>query len=72
VPQQTADVIALILTGVVAVVVLLTAVGVIWIEITQPRGEIDQAVDAIGRILAALVAALVGYMAGRKVNGGGS
>lgn len=69
-PRQTADVIALILAIVVAVVVLLTAVALLYIEVTHPDQDTGKAADAIGRIISVLVAALVGYMAGRVTKNG--
>jgi len=70
VPRQTADLVALILAIVVALVVILTAVVLLYIALTQPGRDMADVADAIGRIVAVLVGALVGYMAGRRTNGG--
>lgn len=67
-PRRTADVIALVLALVVALVVLLTTVTLLWLKVTNPSSDTGQAADAIGRITSVLVAALVGYMAGRRVD----
>lgn len=71
-PHQTADVIALILALVVAVVVVATAVTLLAVELLHPDQDTIGAAEAIGRIVSVLIAALVGYMAGRaaKPNGG--
>jgi hypothetical protein len=68
-PHQTADVIALILAVVVAIVVITTTLALLYIEVTHPDQDTISAADAIGRIISVIVAALVGYMAGRRVNG---
>lgn len=70
-PRQTADLVALILAVVVAVTVVLTVFVIGWVTINQPDQDLSDAADAIGRIVGVLVAALVGYMAGRRVNGNG-
>ena len=70
-PRQTADLIALILSIVVAVVTVLTAITLLYIEVTHPDQDTGSAAEAISRILSVLIAALVGYMAGRRVNGNG-
>ncbi len=67
-PRQTADVVALILAVVVAVVVVATALSILYIQITTPGQDVSRAADAIGRIVSVIVAALVGYMAGRRVD----
>jgi hypothetical protein len=67
-PKQTADTVALILAIVVAVVTLLTALTLAYTKIVHPEINGDQAFDAMGRIISVLVGALVGYMAGRRVD----
>ena len=67
--RQGADTVALILAVVVAVVVIATTAAVLYIKVTHPDQDTMSAVEAIGRIVSVLVAALVGYMAGRRVNG---
>jgi hypothetical protein len=70
-PKATADLVALILAAVVAIVVTLTAITLLWLAATGQERDVSNAADAIGRIISVLVGALVGYMAGRKVNGNG-
>jgi hypothetical protein len=53
---------------VVAVVTLLTALTLAYTKIVHPEINGDQAFDAMGRIISVLVGALVGYMAGRRVD----
>lgn len=69
-PRQTADLVALILAGVVAIVVVGTTAAILWQEITDADYRATDAADAIGRIIGVLVGALVGYMAGRTVKNG--
>ena len=67
------DTVALILTVTVAVVVIGTAAVVLILEVLRPQQGHAAATEAIGRIVSVLVAALVGYMAGRaSVNGNGN
>lgn len=68
-PQNTADLIALILAGILGVVVITTTIALLYISATNPEQDIARAGEAIGRIIAVIVAALVGYMAGRRING---
>lgn len=72
-PKKTADLVALILALVVAVVVIAAAATLLYLQIVHPVQDTSGAADAISRIVATLVAALVGYMAGRAtVNGNGA
>lgn len=68
-PRQTSDLIALILASVVALVVLLTAITLLYLTVTHPERDTATGVDAMGKIISVLVGALVGFMAGRRVNG---
>jgi len=69
-PTHPADIVALILAVVVAITVVITVLVVGWVTINQPDEDLSDAADAIGRIVGVIVAALVGYMAGRKVSNG--
>lgn len=64
-PRHTADTIALILALTVSVTVILTTLALLWIKITNPGQDTTPASDAISRLTSVIVAALVGYMAGR-------
>ncbi len=68
-PRQTADVIALIFGAVVGLVVVATTFSVLYIKITHPEQDTTPATTVIAQLVGVLVAALVGYMAGRNVNG---
>ena len=57
------------LTLAVVVVVIATAFTILYISITHPEQDSTRAADAVGRILGVLVGAIVGYMAGRRING---
>lgn len=65
-PRQTADLVALILAGVVGFVTTATAGALLYISITNPGQDVSKAAEAIARILSVIIAALVGYMAGRR------
>lgn len=68
-PKNTADMVALILAGIVAIVTITTALALLYVSITNPGQDLSRAAEAISRITSVLIAALVGYMAGRRVNG---
>lgn len=64
--RSTPDLVVIALTGVVAVVVLITTVAV-TVEIL--RGETDNAegvMRSVGNLTGALIALIVGYLAGRS------
>jgi hypothetical protein len=68
VPRQTADIVALILAVVVAIVTVATALAVLYIRITHPEQDVVPAAEAIGRIVGVIVAVLAGFLAGRQVD----
>ena len=70
-PRQTSDLIALILTVVVAIVTVATALSILYIAITHPDQDTSKAADAIGRIISVVIAVIAGYIAGRRINGNG-
>jgi len=70
-PRQTADVVALILAGVVAFVIVITTVALLYMALIGEASRYSTAADAISRFISVIIAALVGYMAGRKINGNG-
>lgn len=65
------DLIALLLTGVVALAVGGTVLVLLWNELTIPGYNASDAADAMGKIISTLIGALVGYMAGKRSNGNG-
>ena len=67
-PRQTADLVALILAIVVAVVIISTTFALLYIGLTGSDTSIAFAADAISRFISVIIAALVGYMAGRQIN----
>jgi energy-converting hydrogenase Eha subunit B len=67
--RPTADLVVLILTAVVAVVVIATTFAILFIRLTHPEQDVVPAADAIGRIVAVIVALLAGFIAGRRSNG---
>lgn len=68
-PRQTADTVALILAVTVAVVVVMTTLVLLYVQAVDPSADTAYAADAISRLVSVMVAALVGYLAGRRVNG---
>lgn len=70
-PRQTADLVALILAVVVAIVIVATTFALLYVSIAGTSTDIGYAADAISRFVSVIIAALVGYMAGRRVNGNG-
>jgi hypothetical protein len=70
VPRKTPDLVALILAVVVAIVVIATAAAMLYIQIIHPDQDIAYAAETISRLISVLVAALVGYMAGRATKNG--
>lgn len=70
--RSTADIIALILAVLVAVVVLMATAASLWIAINYPTDRVLVALDAVSKLINVLVGALIGFMAGRRLNGHGS
>lgn len=72
-PRQTADLIALLLAATVSLIILATSFVLLYLEVVHPDQDTAQAGETIARIVSVIIAALVGYMAGRaRSNGGGS
>lgn len=71
-PRETADLVALILATVVAFVILATTVVLLYVAVTGSDQDTGFAAEAISRFVSVIIAALVGYMAGRRVSGSGS
>lgn len=63
--RQAADLVALVLVSVVAVVIISTTIGLLFIAVTGSDADMGIAADAISRFVSVIIAALVGYMAGR-------
>jgi len=66
-PRQTADTVALILAGVVAIVIVATTLTLLYLAVVGSDADVSLASDAISRFISVIIAALVGYMAGRRV-----
>lgn len=65
-PRETADLVALMLAFVVVVVVIGTAAALLFVQVFHPNQSVEAAGDFVSRVISVLVAALVGYMAGRS------
>lgn len=68
-PHRTADVIALMLASAVFIVVVSTTLALLYVRLTDPTADPTEAATTIGRLVEVIVAALIGYMAGRRING---
>lgn len=71
-PRQTADLIALLLAATVSLIILATSFVLLYLEVVNPDQDTAQAGETIARIVSVIIAALVGYMAGRARSNGGS
>ncbi len=70
--RETADLVALILVCVVAIVIVSTTLALLYIALSGSDTSVAYAADAISRFVSVIIAALVGYMAGRRINNGHS
>jgi Na+/H+ antiporter NhaA len=61
--------IVLTLTAIVAVILILTVFSLLISEIWYPDRDLGMLADRIATIVSSLIAAIVGYLAGRGVNG---
>jgi hypothetical protein len=64
--RPTADLIVIVLTGVVTVILLIAVVGVILLEVYRPETDIQALAARVGTLVSSLVGAIVGYIAGRN------
>ena len=69
-PKNTPDLVALILALIVGAVTIATGAAMLYIVLTNPEQDIERLADAMGNIIGVLTAALVGYLAGRRVTNG--
>jgi Na+/H+ antiporter NhaA len=69
--RPTADLIVFALTALVIVVITATTVIFLIDEILYPDRNHAEVAMRIGQIISSLIAAIVGYLAGRGVNGKG-
>lgn len=67
--RPTPDLIVMLLAGVVALCVVGLAMAVMVSSLWFPDHDITSLSQRIGTILSSLIGAIVGYLAGRGVNG---
>ena len=70
--RPTPDLIVIGLTIIVGVILLVTTATLVISEILYPDRELAQLGDRIATITSSLIAAIVGYLAGRGVTNGNS
>ena len=68
--RPTPDLIVICLTGLVALILVAVTAALIISELWYPDRELGQLADRIATILSSLIAAIVGYLAGRGVTNG--
>jgi hypothetical protein len=70
--RPTPDLIVLALTAVVVLVLIVTVFALVVTEIWYPDRDQTDLAKRVGQIMSSLVAAIVGYLAGRGVTNGNS
>jgi hypothetical protein len=70
--RPTSDLIVLGLAAVVAFVIIFATLGVIVATSTGHSPDVAQLAKAVSDLTGALIALIVGYLAGRGVNGNGN
>jgi Na+/H+ antiporter NhaA len=68
--RPTPDLIVLALTAIVIMVLAITVVALVITEIWYPERDQTELAKRIGSIMSSLIAAIVGYLAGRGVTNG--
>lgn len=69
-PRSTRDLVVLMVVATACLVLILAGAGLAAVALVNPQADIDAATNALGHALGVLVAASVGYLAGRGRNGG--
>lgn len=67
--RPTADLVILFLAGLVGIVILTMLVFIAWVSVYNPEVKITDLAIRIAAITNTLTGAIVGYVAGRGVNG---
>jgi hypothetical protein len=65
VPRDTRDLVALMVVGTACLTLVLAGAGVALVALVSPGADLSGEVSAIGHALSVLVAASVGYLAGK-------
>jgi hypothetical protein len=69
--RSTADLVVIILTCVVAVVVIVVTLAVTFEIVRGDSSNAEAVMRSVGNLTGALIALIVGYLAGRGSNGSG-
>jgi hypothetical protein len=69
--RPTPDLIVFALTGLVIIILLLSMITLVIAQLWFPERNVSVLTDRIGQLTSSLIAAIVGYLAGRGVNGKG-
>lgn len=69
--RPTNEVVMIILSLTVGLILLITIVMIGVIEIVHPELNTDEAIGAVSGTISVLVGAIVGYLAGKRVDGTG-
>jgi hypothetical protein len=67
--RPTADLIVIVLTGLVATIILVSVAGIFLLEVFRPEVNVEKLAARIGTIISTLVGAIVGYVAGKSNSG---
>jgi membrane protein DedA with SNARE-associated domain len=65
--RPTREIVVILFAGTVCVLVMLAAAGAIIIELAAPSSDLSAAMGNIAQVVAVLVAAVVGYLAGARL-----
>lgn len=69
--RPTPDLVVLILSGVVAFTVGAAVFGGVWLKLADPGYDLERLGARLADVTNTLIGAIVGYLAGRGVNGYG-
>ena len=67
--RPTADVVVLILTGVVGFIVTVVAMVAVGGLVTGHAADVKDLITTVGQMISGLISVIVGYVAGRGVSG---
>jgi len=65
--RSTLDIVVILLTAMVSLTIVLSAMGIIVMRMTHPNVDVQKGADVIGNVIQTVVGALVGFIGGRAV-----
>lgn len=68
--RATLDIVVLMVAGTVCLILLTGTMAVLWVELVHPETDTSVAIRALAAILEILIAALIGFLAGRRSGSG--